>query len=122
MSVRALWFASVMIVGWLVGLRRHWRRQLADAAGCVTALGLAYWQHPRIAPYVGTIWPDLGKSTQLVALIYLFAALYGCVHVLLDLYMPARSASTGQCWLGGLIGAVEGGAIAALSTVIMPHL
>lgn len=122
MSVRALWVASVMIVGWLVGLRRHWRRQLADAIGCVSALGLAYWQHPRIAPYIGTIWPDLDSAVRPVALIYLFVVLYGLTRILLELYVPRRGVSTHRRWLGGLITALEAGAIATLSLTVLPHL
>jgi hypothetical protein len=49
MDARVMWVVSVMLVGGLVGLRRSWRRQVVDAVGCATALGLACWQ-----PYVLT--------------------------------------------------------------------
>ena len=118
MITQVMWIISASIVGGLVGLHRSWRRQAADAVSCVVALGLACWQHPRIIFYVRLIWPGLGNAVQLVALLYLFAALYGLSRLLVSLYLPQRTSSKSRCWLIGLIGATEAGAIAVLSIVI----
>lgn len=119
---RVTWTLSVALIGGLIGLRREWRRQAADAVGCLVALGLAYWQYPRMVPFVRAFWPDLDAAAQPVALIYLFAALYGPFHLLLSLYVPPRTTLLSRRWVGGVIGAAQAGTIAALSIIILPRL
>ena len=121
MITQVMWIISASIVGGLVGLHRSWRRQAADAVSCVVALGLACWQHRRVVSYVRCLWPGLGNAVQLVALLYLFAALYGLSRLLVSLYLPQRTSSKSRCWLSGLIGATEAGVLAALSIVILPR-
>lgn len=122
MITQVMWIVSASIVGGLVGLHRSWRRQAADAVSCVVALGLACWQHRRVVPCVRLIWPGLGNAVQLVALLYLFAVLYGLSRPLLSLYTPQRTPPKNRRWLGGLIGVAEVGGLAALSIVILPRL
>jgi hypothetical protein len=119
MIAQVMWIVSMAIVGGLVGLHQCWRRQAADAVSCMIALGLACWQHPRIASYIRLIWPELEAP---VAVIYLFAAIYGLLRLLLSIYIPQQTMPRGRSWLGGLIGAAEAGGLAALSIVILPRL
>ncbi len=132
--IQGLWIGAVTLVGWLAGLRRGWRRQVADAGGCAAALGLACWQYPRMVPYVQAVWPALSPSTSLrmnspagggsvrqVALVYLFAALYGLLHLLVSLYVPDGQRPGARRWVSGLIGAVQAGTIATLAVTFLPH-
>ena len=142
---RVLWIGSIALVGGLVGLRRGWRRQAADAAGCLVALGLAYWQHPQLVPAVRAIWGDLAGAARPVALGYLFAVLYALVQVLLPLFgrenlgrdwppggsrngnaderhVPDAQRASERRWLGGVIGALQAGMVAALSIVMLSRL
>ena len=114
-----LWVGAVMLVGGLAGLRRGWRRQAADAGGCVAALALALWQHQRVVPYVEAVWKaPLGDRA---ALVYVFAALYGLLHVLVSLYIPDRRSPGARRWLSGLIGATRAGTLAALALALLPR-
>jgi uncharacterized membrane protein required for colicin V production len=107
-----MWIGTVMVVGGLVGLRRGWRRQAADAGGCVAALALACWQYPRVVPHVEILWPIL--AIPQVALLYLFTGLYGLWHALVSLYVPDDRGSAPRRWIGGLIGAAQAGVLAIL--------
>ena len=101
-----------MLVGGLIGLRRGWRRQMADAGGCVAALVLARWQYPRLVPHVQSVSPALGRAAGQIALVYLFVVLYGLLHVLVALYVPdGRRANPGR-WLAGLLGAAQSALLA----------
>ena len=116
---RLLWIGAVMIVGGLAGLRRGWRRQAADAGGCAAALALAFWQHRRVVPYVETVCK--APLADRAALVYLFAALYGLLHVLVSLYVPGRRSPGPRRWLSGLIGATQAGTLAALTLALLPR-
>jgi uncharacterized membrane protein required for colicin V production len=131
-----MWIGAVTLVGGLLGLRRGWRRQAADAGGCAVALGLACWQYPRIVPYVQMVWPALSPSTPLrinrvagkgpavqqVALVYLFAALYGLLHILVSLYVPDGQGPRARRWVSGLVGAARSGTLALLALVFLPQM
>ncbi len=125
--MKAMWIGAVTVVGGLVGLRHGWRRQAVDAAGCAVALALAYWQYPRIVPYVRALWPVWkiaagGTAVREIALGYLFVVLYGLSHVLVSVYVPddAGSASDRR-WLSGVIGAAQAGALAVLTLSISSY-
>ena len=126
--VRAMWIGAVTLVGGLLGLRWGWRRQAADAGGCAVALGLACWQYPRIVPYVQMMWPALsrvagkGPAVQQVALVYLFAALYGLLHILVSLYVPDGQEPRARRWVSGLVGAAQSGTLALLALVLLPQM
>lgn len=109
-----------MLVGGLAGLRREWRRQAADVGACAVALGLACWQYPRMVPYVQVIWPAMSgakgdePAVRQVTLVYLFAVLYGLLHVLVSLYVPDSQRPGVRRWVSGLIGAVQAGTMAVI--------
>jgi len=121
------WIGAVALVGGLVGLCRAWRRQAVDAGGCAVALGLACWQYPRLVPYVQALWPGLsgtetgGLAGRQVALVYLFAVLYGLARVLIPLYVPDDRRTGDRRWVAGLIGAVQAGTLAVLAVVFLPR-
>jgi uncharacterized membrane protein required for colicin V production len=112
-----MWVGSVALVGGLIGLRRGWRRQILDAVGCAAALGLACWQYPRMAPYVQIVWPvpDVRKAV----LIYLFTVLYGLWCFLVSQYVSSDPGTGSKRWAAGLVGAVQAGALALLSTTYL---
>jgi len=115
-----MWIGAVALVGGLAGLRHGWRRQAADAAGCLAALALAYWQHPRLATHVQALWkvPAVPQMT----LLYLFAALYGLWHLLVSLYIPGDQRPAPTRWMSGLIGAAQAGVLALLAVLFLPHV
>jgi|GEM_PF-3025922 len=122
--VRGLWIGSVILVGGLIGLRRGWRRQVADAGGGAAALALAGWQYPRLVPYVRTLWPALGSilgtgaASRQVALVYLFAVLYALWHALVSLYVTDNQGARSRRWTAGLLGAAQAGALAILALTL----
>jgi uncharacterized membrane protein required for colicin V production len=122
--VRGLWIGSVILVGALIGLRRGWRRQVADAGGGAAALALAGWQYPRLVPYVRALWPALdrtlgtGAAVRPVALLYLFAVLYGLLHALVSLYVPDNQGARSRRWTAGLLGAGQAGVLATLALTL----
>jgi hypothetical protein len=118
--VQGLWVGAAMLVGGLAGLRRGWRRQTADAAGCAAALVLACWQHGSVLPYVHMICA--GPATRQVALVYLFAVLYGLLHVLASLYVPSSQRPEARRWIAGLIGAGQAGVLAVLTISLLPQV
>jgi hypothetical protein len=122
MRIQALWVASMMLVGGLVGLRRTWRHQAIRSGGTLVALALAYRQHPRVVPHIRLIWPTLGSAARPVALLYLLGTIYGFAHAIASLYALRRTAPTSRRWLSGLIGAAEVGAIAVLSIAALSHV
>ena len=109
-----------MLVGGLVGLRQGWRRQAVDAGGCLAALALAWWQYPRLLPYVRVMWS--GPAARQVALVYLFVVLYGLLRVLMSQHLPERCNPDTKSWGAGLIGAGQAGALALLAVVFLPHV
>jgi len=118
---RMLWIASITLVGWLLGLRRGWRRQMWEAVACAAALTLACWQYPRLTPFVRMLWPAAnGSVARPVALVYLFATGYGLAHALMTLYAPDRSTPQPRCWLAGLIGATQAAILAYLAVFWLP--
>jgi uncharacterized membrane protein required for colicin V production len=118
--VQELWVGAAMLVGGLAGLRRGWRRQAADTAGCAAALALARWQHGRVLPYVQLIWA--GPAIRQVALVYLFAVLYGLLRVLASLYVPSSRRPEAGRWIAGLIGAGQAGVLAMLTMTLLPQV
>lgn len=118
--VQVMWIGAVALVGGLVSLRRGWRRQAADAGGCAAALALACWQYPRMVTYVQEVWQ--GPAIRQVALVYLFAVLYGLLHVLVSLYVPEdRQRSRDKRWISGVIGAAQAVVLATLATTHLPY-
>ena len=117
---QTMWIGAVALVGGLAGLRHGWRRQAADAIGCLAALTLAYWQYPRLTPHIRALWkvPAVPQAT----LIYLFAALYGLWHILVSLYAPDRKRTRDRRWGSGLIGAAQAGVLALLALLLLPHV
>lgn len=115
-----MWIGTVMLVGGLIGLRRGWRRQMADAGGCVAALVLARWQYPRLVPYVQSVCPALGRAAGQVALVYLFVVLYGLLHVLVAPYVPYDPRTASRHWLAGLLGAAQSALLATLALALLP--
>jgi len=117
---QAMWIGSVALVGGLAGLRRGWRWQAADAAGCLIALTVAWWQHPRLASCVRALWK--GPAVAQVTLIYLFAVLYGLWRLLISLCAPNSNRSRDKRWASGLIGAAQAGALATLAVTTLPYV
>lgn len=118
--MQGLWVGAIMLVGGFTGLRRGWRRQAADAGGCAVALALACWQYPRMVPYVQAMWE--GPAVRQMALIYLFAVLYGLLHVLVSLYVPEGQEPGGRRWPAGLIGATQTGVLITLTLTLLPRM
>lgn len=131
------WIAAATIAGGLIGLCQGLRRQAADAGACAVALGLAWWQWPRLAPYVLALWPALGAASwpgtgvgnvaavgppavRPVALAYLFAVLYGLFHALVALYVPGERRRGPARWVAGLLGALQAGGLATLAVAFLP--
>lgn len=125
--VQGLWIAALMLVGGLAGLRKGWRWRAIDAGGCAAALALACWQYPRMVDYVQAISPALsatageGSAARQVALVYLFTALYGLLHVLLSLYVPDDKCPRARRWAAGLIGAIQAGTLTTLAITFLPY-
>lgn len=122
--IKGMWIGALALVGALLGLRHGWRQQLLDALGCAGALALAWWQYPRLMPYVRAMWrgPALAQAT----FVYLFCALYGLFHVLAELYAPAHRPDQQETldtrWIGGLIAAIQVGGLAVLAVTFLADL
>jgi VanZ family protein len=73
------------------------------------------------------VWPTLsraqedGPAVRQVALVYLFAALYGLFHVLVSLYVPGSRGTRARRWIAGLIGAIQAGTLATLAVLLLPY-
>jgi len=115
-----MWIGAVALVGGLAALRRGWRQQVADAVGCLAALGVAWWQYPRLLPHIHLVWPTL--AIPQVTMVYLFAALYGLWHILVSLYIPDNQRPEPTRWMVGLIGAAQAGVLALLAVLFLPHV